>query len=382
MKKCLVCGSELLKEPLLDFNNMPESAQNIPNEEEIKKDKGLRLKLYQCKGCGLVQFDCKPVDYYRDVIRSGGFSSTMVELRKSQYRHLIESYHLENKKFIEVGCGQGEFLSVLTEFPVDAYGVEHKHDLVEIARKRGLNVSEAFVENKNTVIENGPFDVFLSFNFLEHQPDPNGMLQGIYENLKEDGMGLITVPSLEYILEYNGYYELIRDHLVYYTFDTLQFVLEKNGFEVLEQEMVNRDTLSVIVRKKQKIDVSKIKESYDVVCKEINDYVDALKKQGKKVAIWGASHQGFTLAATAKLTKKIEYIIDSAPFKQGKYAPASHIPIISPADALLHSVDAIIIMAPGYTDEIAAIIKRDFGQGTEIAVMKAKNLQMYEDIKQ
>ena len=260
--------------------------------------------------------------------------------------------------------------------------MEHKHDLVEIARKRGLNVSEAFVENKNTVIENGPFDVFLSFNFLEHQPDPNGMLQGIYENLKEDGMGLITVPSLEYILEYNGYYELIRDHLVYYTFDTLQFVLEKNGFEVLEQEMVNRDTLSVIVRKKQKIDVSKIKESYDVVCKEINDYVDALKKQGKKVAIWGASHQGFTLAATAKLTKKIEYIIDSAPFKQGKYAPASHIPIISPADALLHSVDAIIIMAPGYTDEIAAIIKRDFGQGTEIAVMKAKNLQMYEDIKQ
>ena len=382
MKKCLVCGSELLKEPLLDFNNMPESAQNIPNEEEIKQDKGSRLKLYQCKGCGLVQFDCKPVDYYRDVIRSGGFSSTMVELRKSQYRHLIESYHLENKKFIEVGCGQGEFLSVLTEFPVDAYGVEHKHDLVEIARKRGLNVSEAFVENKNTVIENGPFDVFLSFNFLEHQPDPNGMLQGIYENLKEDGMGLITVPSLEYILEYNGYYELIRDHLVYYTFDTLQFVLEKNGFEVLEQEMVNRDTLSVIVRKKQKIDVSKIKESYDVVCKEINDYVDALKKQGKKVAIWGASHQGFTLAATAKLTKKIEYIIDSAPFKQGKYAPASHIPIISPADALLHSVDAIIIMAPGYTDEIAAIIKRDFGQGTEIAVMKAKNLQMYEDIKQ
>ena len=179
------------------------------------------MKLYQCKGCGLVQFDCKPVDYYRDVIRSGGFSSTMVELRKSQYRHLIESYHLENKKFIEVGCGQGEFLSVLTEFPVDAYGVEHKHDLVEIARKRGLNVSEAFVENKNTVIENGPFDVFLSFNFLEHQPDPNGMLQGIYENLKEDGMGLITVPSLEYILEYNGYYELIRDHLVYYTFDTL-----------------------------------------------------------------------------------------------------------------------------------------------------------------
>ena len=156
------------------------------------------------------------------------FLPQLVELRKSQYRHLIESYHLEIRNLLKWAVDRENFLSVLTEFPVDAYGVEHKHDLVEIARKRGLNVSEAFVENKNTVIENGPFDVFLSFNFLEHQPDPNGMLQGIYENLKEDGMGLITVPSLEYILEYNGYYELIRDHLVYYTFDTLQFVLEKN----------------------------------------------------------------------------------------------------------------------------------------------------------
>lgn len=96
----------------------------------------------------------------------------------------------------------------------------------------------------------------------------------------------------------------------------------------------------------------------------------------------GSKSSGIHTCCNSKTYKKIEYIIDSAPFKQGKYAPASHIPIISPADALLHSVDAIIIMAPGYTDEIAAIIKRDFGQGTEIAVMKAKNLQMYEDIKQ
>ena len=41
-------------------------------------------------GCGLVQFDCDPVDYYRDVIRAGGFPKTMVELRRYQYKNLIE----------------------------------------------------------------------------------------------------------------------------------------------------------------------------------------------------------------------------------------------------------------------------------------------------
>ena len=59
-------------------------------------------------------------------------------------------------------------------------------------------------------------------------------------------MGLVTVPSLEYILEKESYYELIRDHIAYYTFDTLRALLNHCGFEVLEEEMINRDTLSMV----------------------------------------------------------------------------------------------------------------------------------------
>lgn len=379
MRRCLVCGAEFYPSPLMEFENMPVSAQDIPSQMELTQDKGIPLKLYQCRGCGLVQFDCEPVSYYKDVIRSGGYSTTMVELRRKQYTHFIHTYDLEKKKILEVGCGQGEFLSVLTEFEVEAYGIEHKDSLVKLAEEKGLSVTKGFMLNKDTKVEHAPFDAFLSFNFLEHQPDPNGMLQGIYNNLTEDGMGLITVPSLEYILEHNGYYELIRDHLAYYTFDTLEFLLNKNGFDVLEKEMVNRDTLSVIARKKKRLDIQGLKGSYQSIRREINEYIDAKKRAGKKVAIWGASHQGFTLASTAQLDRKVEYIIDSAPFKQGKYAPASHIPILSPAEAKERPVDAIIIMAPGYTDEIADIIRKEFGKNIEIAVMLSKSLQMYEE---
>ena len=236
MKRCIACGAPLWETPLLTLDNMPASAQHMPDAEHVGADKGLTLDLCQCSGCGLVQFDCEPVGYYKDVIRSGGFSTTMVKLRRRQYGALIKKYRLEGKKFIEAGCGQGEFLSVLTEFPVEAYGIEHKADLVELAKSRGLKVWRQFTEEENTVLENeeagyhGPYDVFLSFNFLEHQADPVGMLKCLYNNLTEDGMGLLTVPSLEYILKYDGYYELIRDHLVYYTFDTLRFVLAEAGF--------------------------------------------------------------------------------------------------------------------------------------------------------
>ncbi|MDO4329300.1 MAG: class I SAM-dependent methyltransferase [Lachnospiraceae bacterium] len=407
---CLACKSRLPEQALLKFNGMPASAQNIPSADEVKDDAGIPLSLYQCEACGLVQFDCQPVDYYRDVIRSGGFSTTMVELRRSQYRHLIDTYGLEGKKFIEVGCGQGEFLSVLAEFPVQAFGIEHRGSLVQIAQEKGLQVSQGFTEEPETILgKDGPYDVFLSFNFLEHQPEPGVMLDCIRNNLTENGMGLITVPSLEYILQYDGYYELIRDHIAYYSFETLRRLLELHGFEVLEEEMINRDTCSVIVRKhwagsqveapgthdgsgdqkerkaeqieKAKsafvnpVDISALSRSQSMINQELEQLTRTLESQGKTLAIWGASHQGFTLAATTCLGAAAKYIIDSAPFKQGRCAPASHLPIVAPSYFQEHPADLILIAAPGYTQEIAGVIRQQFGSEVEIWTMRSEHLE-------
>ena len=376
MKRCIACGAPLWETPLLTLDNMPACAQHMPDANGLADDQGLTLDLCQCMGCGLVQFDCEPVEYYRDVIRAGGFSKTMVELRRYQYRNLIKNYDLEGKKFIEVGCGQGEFLKVLSEFPVEAHGIEHDAHLVELARAQGLNVTQGFTETEDTRFPDGLYDAFLSFNFLEHQPDPGTMLQAIYRNLEDDAVGLITVPSFEYIMDHSSYYELIRDHIAYYTFETLTPLLERNGFLVEECEVINRDTLSVIVRKRPQMDTDNLLECYVNLRREMEGYMKYLEAWNKKVAIWGASHQGFTLAATTKLGEKARYIIDSAPFKQGKFAPASHLPIVPPDYFMDNPVDAIVITAPGYTDEIAASIRDKFGKNVEIRAMRSNHLEL------
>lgn len=387
-KRCLVCGHRLPEKPRMVLEGMPASAQDIPDAEGIKNEIGMSLQLFQCEHCGLVQFDCAPVSYYRDVIRSGGFSTTMVELRRNQYRHLVETYHLEGKKFIEVGCGQGEFLGVLTEFPVEAYGVEHREDLVQLACERGLRVCHGFAEDEDTILgTDAPYDVFLSFNFLEHQPNPGKMLDCIRQNLTEDGMGLITVPSLEYILQYDGYYELIRDHIAYYSFGTLRYLLETHGFEVLEETMVNRDTCSVIVRKAapsgtpsfEPVDLSGLETSRTIIRGEMEQLAEQLKADHQTLAIWGASHQGFTLAATTCLGTEASYIIDSAPFKQGRFAPASHLPIVAPDYHQEHPVDVILIVAPGYTKEIAQTIRSRFGSAVKMMTLRSDHLEELEE---
>ncbi len=387
---CILCGQVLEASELMELTDMPASAQDIPDEEEVENDQGITLHLHQCPRCGLVQFDCGAVGYYRDVIRSGGYSTTMVNLRSSQYKHLIETYHLEGKKFLEVGCGRGEFLKVLTKFPVKVYGVEHKKDLVTIAVDEGLDVVWGFTETEDTILgKEGPYDVFLSFNFLEHQPNPGVMLNCIWNNLSENGMGLITVPSLEYILQFHGYYELLRDHIAYYTFDTLRWLLEHHGFEILEEEMINRDTLSVIVRKIEKgeqkkeidlsvkpVDISGLISSRIDIFEQMENLCNQLKKEGKTLAIWGASHQGFTLAATTVLKEHAKYIIDSTPFKQGRFAPASHLPIKAPEYYEDEPVDVILIAAPGYTEEIADAIRNRFGKEVEILALRSDKLEI------
>lgn len=376
MRRCIACGAPLWETPLLTLDNMPSSAQHMPDESGVGEDEGLTLDLCQCMGCGLVQFDCEPVDYYRDVIRAGGYSKTMVELRRYQYKHLIETYHLEGKRFIEVGCGQGEFLKILSEFPVEAHGIEHDPELARLAREQGLDVTEGFTETEKTKFPGGLYDVFLSFNFLEHQPNPGTMLQAIYHNLEDDAMGLITVPSFEYIMDHSSYYELIRDHIAYYTFETLTPLLERNGFQVEECEVVNRDTLSVIVKKRPQMEAGGLLECYVNLRGEMESYMKYLEAWNKKVAVWGAGHQGFTLAATTRLGEKAQYIIDSAPFKQGRFAPSSHLPIVSPEYFYEHPVEAIVITAPGYTDEIAAVIREKFGKELEVRAMRFNHLEL------
>ena len=416
---CIACGHAL--SPLMTLDDMPASAQNIPAASELAEDHPLSLTLCQCPSCGLVQFDTEPVDYYRDVIRAGGGTRTMTRLRHEEYARLLtamQEHHIHGRRIVEVGCGRGEFLRMwqnLAEDPEGAaalardqardplsgqpnaaplhlVGLEHKPSLVEEANAvadKKYRVYEGFATGDVRYPE-GPFDAFVQFNFLEHQPDPCDMLRNIGRNLKPQALGLITVPSFEYILRYNGYYELLRDHIANYTEFTLQKLLQDCGFELLSMDLVNRDTIEAIVRKADPdelselhysgrlIDVSALRDSYDRLSASVNAHIDHLSESQRTMAIWGASHQGFTLAATTKLGGRVEYIIDSAPFKQGRFSPASHIPIVAPDYAVAHPIDEILIVAPGYTDEIAGIIRERFDENVRILVLRTDRIEEYK----
>lgn len=346
----------------------------MPDAATLAQDRGVDLDVYQCDGCGLVQTSNEPVSYYKEVVRAAAFSEEMKAFRREQFSTFVQRYALQGKKLIEIGCGRGEYLALLQEAGVQGYGLEHAAQSVQQCQDQGLRVACGYVDSADYSIAHAPYDAFAVLNFLEHWPDPNTSLKGIANNLGAGGLGLVEVPNFDMILRKNLFTEFISDHLFYFTRETLETTLRLNGFEVIAcDEIWYGYILSAVVRKRSACDVSPFDASRQQIKREIDEYVHQFR--GRGVAIWGAGHQALASIALLGLAGEIKYVVDSAPFKQNKYTPASHIPIVAPERLNTDSVAAIIVMAASYSDEVAKTIRERFGVEMSVAILRDFGLE-------
>jgi len=371
---CRVCRSVCFNEVLLTYNNMPSSAQGFPEFKDLKNDIGSSLSVLECSSCGLIQLNNPPVSYYKEVIRAVAFSEEMCEFREVQFKAWINKNGLLNKSVLEIGCGKGEYLSILNKSGVFAHGVEFSEQSVMACRELGLSVTQGYFGDYDFILPYPKYAGFTCLNFMEHWPDPNKALAHLKECLVDGGIGLIEVPNFDMILKKGLFSEFISDHLLYFTQETLIYMMQHNGFEVLECSSVWHDyIISIVVRKRVKTDLKFFDEYRLRVESELNSFID--KFSSGRVAIWGAGHQALAVISLAGISMKIKYVIDSALFKQGKYTPASHVPIVAPEELNLDPVDAVIIMAASYSDEVARIVREKYSSRIQVAILRDHGLE-------
>lgn len=372
---CRVCGQLLSATPLLRYRNMPKAAQHFPTAAEVAEERGADLTVCQCEGCGLVQLSDSPVPYHRDVIRAAAVSDPVRQLKRTQFARLVERFDLSGKRVIEIGCGKGEFLALWQGLGVQASGLEHAEAAVIACRAQGLEVLQGYVETADQTLPGGPYDAFALLMFLEHMPDPNAVLTGICNNLTEGAVGLVEVPNFDMVVEKRVFAEFIADHLFYFTRASLAFTLQRNGFEILECGAVRDDyVLSAVVRKRRGIDLSAFYQAQTRLTAELMDFIG--RYPPGDVAVWGAGHQALALISLADLGGRLKYVVDSAPFKQGRYTPASHLPIVPPDMLDSTPPAALIVMAASYSDEVAGIVRARFGARLPFAILRESGLEI------
>jgi SAM-dependent methyltransferase len=359
---------------LLLYAGMPRAAQFLPGAADLAGESGIDLDVRQCSGCGLVQLANDPVPYYREVVRAAAFSGDMREFRRRQFAAWAQGHGLAQRRVVEIGCGRGEYLALLQEAGVEAYGIEYGEASVAECVRRGLKVSRAFVGSADAVLEHAPFAAFVCLNYLEHLPDPGATLRGICRNLAPGGAGLLEVPNLDMILRQRLFAEFACDHLTYFCRATLATLLDRSGFEVLScDEIWHAYILSAVVRRRAPLDLSDFQAARERLQRQFDDYLRRFPSGS--VAIWGAGHQAFAAMALMGLAGRVRYVVDSAPFKQGKYTPATHIPIVAPDALRSDPVAAVVVMAGGYSEEVAAVLRRDYPGTGHVAILRETGLE-------
>lgn len=372
--KCRACDKIFTKKIILSFDNSPTSAQGFL-DEPLQTAELITLNIIQCSFCGVVQHDLKEVAYYKDVVRAIAFSSEMYTFRTKQLFDWIEDNDLHNKNIIEIGCGKGEYLQILKDCGAkQILGLENKKESLLEATSNGFNIFEGYLDKNFKSNFCTKFDAFAIFSFIEHWPNPAESFLALHKILKDDAIGLIEVPNFDLILEKGLLTEFTPDHIFYFNTKTFILFLEHNGFEVLSVESIWHDyILSAKVKKRALI---KNDLFLKVKCSIANQLKEFLSKSKGSNVVWGAGHQALAVISMTKIAGLINYVVDSALFKQGKYTPGSNLLIKSPEAMNENLPECLVIMAAAYSNEVLNLVNSKFSGIKHIAVLKENGLEV------
>lgn len=137
-------------------------------------------------------------------------------------------------KILDVGCGTGANLEMLSEFGESA-GVDISGDALSFCRERGLqNVKQGAAEA--LPFDDSSFDLVTGLDVVEHLDDDLGGLKEMRRVLRPGGHALVFVPAFMFLW---GVQDDISHHRRRYTLDQLKRVIRQAGFEVERASYVN-----------------------------------------------------------------------------------------------------------------------------------------------
>ncbi len=135
---------------------------------------------------------------------------------------LINSFEHSNKRLLDIGCGAGDFVEIMTRNHWSVSGIEPNEGARNIASKKS---KARFYEHIEQLESSSKFDVITLWHVLEHLPNLHEQIEKISNHLDDDGTLVIAVPNhksfdASFYKKYWAAYDVPR-HL--WHFDQLSF---------------------------------------------------------------------------------------------------------------------------------------------------------------
>ena len=351
--------SDSVTTPIIDLGSHGFADTFFPKEMFNDAAAAAPLVCRLDKVSGLVQVENLTFADARYDIIDYSYTSSNSQLSRNHWIEFIESVHeiksLKDSRILEIGSNDGYLLSRANTYSKNTLGVDASTYMTDLANEQGINsLKGLFGESKELLDEirkiNSKFDFIFANNVLNHSNNPIAFVSEISKLLAHDGVFVFEVPYwLETIKTYR-FDQIYHEHITYFTIESVEHLLNQCDLFINDIQVVDYHggSLRVFAGLNKSISEKKdrlLSEEFSFNLKEESTYLDYMEKINVFRDIFfeelktKKSENIFGIGAAAKANtfltyygfdqNKMNFIVDSSPFKQGKITPVTRIPIMA-----------------------------------------------------
>ena len=371
---CPGCGAQGT-EVFYEFKEVPvHSVLLMPDRQTALNYPKGDIALGFCRHCGSISntaFDPKVHEYSSRYEETQGFSPTFNAFARRQALSLIEKYDLHGKDIIEIGCGKGEFLTLLCELggnrgtgfdPAYVNGRDHSAVRDRITFIQDF-YSEKYADSRG--------DFVCCKMTLEHIRDTAAFLDMVRRSIgpRPDTVVFFQVPDAVRILRENAFWDIYYEHCSYFSIGTLGRLFRRCGFVVTglwkdydgQYLMIEArpgdepDTASFPEEEgpdELSLDIAYFSQNCARIIRTWKQKLHRIGESGHKAVLWGGGSKGVAFLTTLEANEEIPYVVDINPFKHGTFMAGTGQEIVPPDFLQSYRPDVVIVMNPVYREEI------------------------------
>lgn len=379
---CRLCGSRHLQLAMA-LKPTPVADAYMPADRQNKQQPVFPLDLYLCLDCGLAHLPdvIDPQVLYGKYIYETTTSPGLVAHFQKYAERVLQRIGPASEAFVvEIGSNDGTLLKFFQKQGLRVLGIDPAAAIAQKTTASGTETLPSFFSPalaQKIKKERGAADIIIANNVMANIDNLEEFLTGIKDLLAPEGVFIFETGYLVDTMQNMVFDNIYHEHLCYFSVKPLDKFFSKHGMSLIYIDRVPTKGGSIRgtvqwAAGRRKVD-SSVKEAIQLEENLGVDRIDAyrtfvgkidtqkakltkllndLKKQGKTIAGYGASHSVTTFIYYFDLGEALEFLLDDNPRKYQTLSPGWHIPVYPSQKIYDNKPDYIVILAWRFYEQI------------------------------